>query len=329
MCWLASLPLASPVLAQEPRVRLEVERGPGAERCPGDDVLRELVVARLGRDPFDDGSPIVVRATLTRSGRSWEARIERFAADGAAAGARELAVPGRACDELAEALTLAIGIAVDPIALRELAPQEHEEEAPPAPEPVTTVEPPPVAPPTVSSPPRSAPAASEPPPGPAPALRLALRAGIAGLVAPEVNASAALSIGFALDALSIDLEARADAPSGAALPGGGAFESHFAGGASLVPCGHVGPLALCGLLTVGAFRVSADNRAVGQRVVPWAAGGGRVAGEIPLVGGWHAVVAGDLLVAFTPPTVALDGDEVWVASPVSLGLTAGIGASIR
>lgn len=317
--------VASTASAQEAlTVRLSVERAPGAERCPDDELLRDAVRARLGRDPFDDASRIAVRVSFVRSGRAWRGRIERTV-DGAPAGARELEVVGRDCEELAQAVTLAIGIAVDPIALAELAGAEPEPLPEPPPEPVTTPSPALEEPARVA--PEEPPPPETPPPAPSVAFRVVARGGLAALVAPEVNATFALGAGLSFDALSVALEARIDVPSRAGLPNGGSVEAHVIG-VTLAPCAHIGPVALCGLVSVGVLRIRAAEDALGQGDVAWAAGGARVGVEVPIGDVWYFGVVGDGLVTFTETVLALDERVVWVSSPISLVLSAGLGATI-
>lgn len=125
-----------------PSARIVYQRGAGAERCPDEAVLRATVAARLGYDPFRDEDERTVRARVTRPmGGPFRADLELVDRDGASQGKRQLISQSGECDELFLAMTLAIGIAIDPL---------HDGAPPPsAPAPATVVPalpPPPIAP---------------------------------------------------------------------------------------------------------------------------------------------------------------------------------------
>jgi len=74
--------------AEPPRAaaRLDYSRGEGAATCPDDgSLLRALVAARLGYDPFErtDGSERFVVVISARVPRRWSAHVERYNAAGA------------------------------------------------------------------------------------------------------------------------------------------------------------------------------------------------------------------------------------------------------
>jgi hypothetical protein len=98
-----------------PGVRLLYQRSPEALACPDEPTLREVVTAQLGYDPFGDG-PLTVTATIERAGHGLVARIELSDAEGASMGARALS--GNDCAELAPAVELVLGLAVDPLRAR-------------------------------------------------------------------------------------------------------------------------------------------------------------------------------------------------------------------
>jgi hypothetical protein len=109
---LAILVVVAPPARAAPGVRLLYQRSPGALDCPDEPTLREAVTAQLGYDPFGEG-PLTVTTTIERSGKGLVARIELSDAEGAPMGARELS--GNDCAELAPAVELVLGLAVDPL----------------------------------------------------------------------------------------------------------------------------------------------------------------------------------------------------------------------
>jgi len=91
-------------------VRLIYQRDQGTSTCPDAARIRQLVSARLGYMPFADAGTRVLRVVIVK-------RQQRFVGTIAwtdKPSAREL--NEAMCGELAEALALAISIAIDPLA---------------------------------------------------------------------------------------------------------------------------------------------------------------------------------------------------------------------
>ena len=65
-----------------PSARLIFGRGPGAESCPDEAVLRTEVSSRIGYDPFFPYAPRTVVLTMGGSGAKLTARIEAGLGDG-------------------------------------------------------------------------------------------------------------------------------------------------------------------------------------------------------------------------------------------------------
>src|SRR6185503_8095001 len=150
--WLAACAaLPATARSDEPgraRAHLLYVREAGAERCPDEAQLRAQVAARLGYDPFSASAPSTISVTLRRSARGLLARIELVDRTGEVTGARSLTAPEPDCVALAQAVELAVSLAVDP--LRFVAPP-----APAARPPTVPVAPPPEKkpPPIVTPPP--------------------------------------------------------------------------------------------------------------------------------------------------------------------------------
>ena len=62
-----STPDPQPELA----LQLELELGPGAQLCPGEEVLHRALAQRLGYNPFRPEAPSVPAGRLSVSARSW------------------------------------------------------------------------------------------------------------------------------------------------------------------------------------------------------------------------------------------------------------------
>ncbi|HVH48156.1 MAG TPA: hypothetical protein VM925_37740, partial [Labilithrix sp.] len=96
------------------RARLSYVVEAGAETCPAEPEMRDLVAARLGYDPFaaDAQQEVVVRI-----GRRARGIAGAFELKGPKPGQREIASPGGDCREVADALATAIAISLDPASL--------------------------------------------------------------------------------------------------------------------------------------------------------------------------------------------------------------------
>jgi hypothetical protein len=85
-----------------------------SEECPAAPVVRDLIVARLGRDPFSSSGPsatfVVIRARQTESGGQAEFHV---AVEGALSTPR--AVEGASCEDAITTAALGIALAVEPV----------------------------------------------------------------------------------------------------------------------------------------------------------------------------------------------------------------------
>src|SRR5262249_7436111 len=159
-----------------------------------------------------------------REGRGLRAHVSLRSAGGRAAGSRDLVSRSGDCGELASSLTLAISIAIDPLALAA-------SEQPAAP-PTAPLCPPQLAcpePPAPVCPERRRAGGPRRPPGPRPPpvaarTRIGFRLGAGGLLsigaAPSAVAGGAwVRAGLRAAAFSLDLEGRADPAASALVPG--------------------------------------------------------------------------------------------------------------
>lgn len=152
-----AISFARTVAAQAPptaRMTYVLEGGADAA-CPDERALRDLVIARLGRDPFVPEGPPEAMVRVASDGTTLSGRLEIIDVDGGSAGARELAAPLGECDELVASFAAAIAIALDP-ATTVLRPREVE---PPAARRATTAPTDPEHPPALEAETAPAPAA--------------------------------------------------------------------------------------------------------------------------------------------------------------------------
>jgi hypothetical protein len=108
--------LASPAAkAQEAQTfELAWVRGKGAELCPAGSNIAERVVGRLGRNPFAGRANHAIEAAVARENRRFHVSIRVRDAFGAAVGERELVLDADDCEPVANAVALAVALAIDP-----------------------------------------------------------------------------------------------------------------------------------------------------------------------------------------------------------------------
>jgi hypothetical protein len=152
----------------------------GAESCPGAERIAAGVRSRLGRDPFADDAERNIEGSVTRDGQIWRAHLSVLDADGQVLGSRDLQSSEPDCNTLADAVTLAVALVIDPRAAfapltpapaRLIAPQA----APPASAPALVETPARASAPASAPAPRSSPASA---PAGSP-LAVALRGSVA------------------------------------------------------------------------------------------------------------------------------------------------------
>ena len=92
-------------------------RGVGTEACPSAEQIASAVRARLGRDPFSSRAERDIEGSVARVGDHWQARLNVLDSEGALIGSRDLATEAPDCSVLADAVTLAVALTIDPTAL--------------------------------------------------------------------------------------------------------------------------------------------------------------------------------------------------------------------
>jgi len=125
--------------------RFSWTRGEGAGSCPDARALAARAAERLGRNPFSDGAEQSIEGSVLRVGERFHAELFVRDAMGIARGARELSAGGADCRELADAVVLAVVLAIDPNAALSGVPAPPPAPAPlpaPAAETPPVVEPP-------------------------------------------------------------------------------------------------------------------------------------------------------------------------------------------
>ena len=241
VAWLALFPT---IARADQQARLAYVRTTDAEGCPGEDALVAAVKAKLGYSPFFPIASLLVSVEMRREGERYHA-IVRLVDRGKVAGTR--ALNATSCDELVRTVALSLSLAIDPEAAARL-----EAFVPPEP---------------------PAPPAADPAPPPKPMLgartaepthprkiegQVFLSAAVHLGSAPAPNLGALGGVRGRIDDISLGLGLRVDAEASRET---GQFVRPSA---SLVafdasPCVHIGPLATCAVVLVGAYRASSEG----------------------------------------------------------------------
>ncbi|WP_437752966.1 hypothetical protein [Sorangium sp. So ce1389] len=306
---------APPAFGQAPPggVRLSYTRGPGAEGCPEEQALRDVVAGQLGgTDPFVGGGGRRVEVILVREGRRFLGEIALYDGDGRRLGGQELA--STACGALVEDVGTALAIVLRPArSARELAPAP-----PPSPEPapLEAASPPaseasPRAPAPVPAPPcqPAAPARPAARPGPSPAwprFQVGLGALIAEGIAPAPAVGFSGSVGARWEVFSISLEGGVHLPVAATPYRGRTFGVSWLGG-SVISCGHAAWFFGCAIVTAGRVRHVGMINVTGEAMMPYAGLGLRGGLEVPISPHLAAQLSGELRANVSRPALVFPG----------------------
>jgi hypothetical protein len=302
-------------LAPPPRaVRLDYVRGPGAERCPGEQAFRDAIGAKVARDLFAAASPPSARLVvkLGRRGAGYEGTAELRDAAGAVTWSMVFPgpphPPAATCASLIPALAFGVSLEVDPV-------------DPPS---VAPAVPPVVVPSIVPTP------TDKPTPAHVEAPRRPFRIGVSPWVdfatAPRPAFGLSLDLGFRVAWFSLDLEGHWDPPAASIIDGAEVGTSRFVG--ALVPCGHVGYFAGCLLAEVGPLWGTVTGAGIqgGTQSAIYVAIGGRLSAEVEIAPHLALRPAVDLLLALHQPALLFEEVSRWevpvVSGRVGLGLLA-------
>jgi hypothetical protein len=311
---------------EPPKVRLDYVRAAGANGCPDEDVIRNEVSARLGRDPFDSRAERSVSAHISRNRQTLRARIHVKDSSGRLIGEREVVSEASDCSELAAATELAIAIAIDPLgAMKPRPPPPDDPPAdPPASVTAARVEPTPdwVTERHEAPPP--------PPPAPRDPFRLHADGGalLAAGSAPDVAFGGRLLVGLRTAHVSLGAEGRFDMPARQPVGPGSVTSSMMLG--TFVPCYHHRAIGGCALLGAGVVRASGESLPVSRDASgPIFVAGARLLVEIPLDQVLSVNLHGDLLAALSRISLQVNESEVWRTPPLSGALGVGFGMTFR
>lgn len=295
----------TPVASAEPlKVRLEYLQDEASLRCSSQEALRGSISARLGRDPWDDAAPELLRVQVRREQALWRATVEWFGASGQRKGLRELSSEREDCQELIQALELAITLVLDPPLFykpkEEPPPSPTASTAPPAstaPTPAPEVPPlPPPAPapsaPNVQVPPADSPSQAPvlppaespspalvlPPvesPSPAPGLAVGLGTRASWGLLPATRFALQIEGELRTERFSFSLDVTAWPPRTTPVEPARLRSMLVAAGARA--CVHEGPFGACPQLSAGLLRLEGVGLAnASPALAPWLAPGARL-----------------------------------------------------
>ncbi|WP_437290344.1 hypothetical protein [Sorangium sp. So ce406] len=301
--------------ASPPRaaVQLEYRRAPGAERCPGEGLLREEMARQLGYDPVEPAAALQARTLIFRGpGREMHATMDLHDADGAVTWSRHLVAYNDDCRELVMNMALSLRVALDP-SLR----------VQPAPPP-----PPPPAPPVE--------VAAELPVRPAgPELRVGFTgAAVFGLL-QDTSPGTVLHAALRYPSFSLGLEGLVQWPAEMSVDRG--IVSTWLAAASAVPCSQVRYLFACAFVSLGVVTTATRGVSLDETSTLWLATGPRAGVELPL-SDWLAVqIYGDIMLRLSELRVESPTAVLWVPPSagglvglrVDFGLVGGIEAPAR
>jgi hypothetical protein len=294
---------AGEVVEIVPPTRLIYLPGRFAASCPDDLGVKEAVMKRLGRSPFDEPAERIVVVALTGSDddtTATHANVELFTQGFDSLGARDLD-SDEGCAELVEAAALAISIALAPNLA--LAPQP-----PPPPMPIPDEDA--VEDASVEAPAEPAPTTAEPlpanprwePPGwlPTGAALLVGGGGHASFfLAPQSALAVHLAVAVRQGPWELRLENRQH------IPGwdGDLLVVHGGGGWSLLPCGHAG------IFDVASGTVGVAGCLAASQTNLWAIGG-------YIGGAFSAGLGGRVGLEWKEPSFA--GAQLWLQAEATV-----------
>jgi hypothetical protein len=289
---------------------LTYTRGPGAETCPDEALLRGEVASRVGQIPFTEPADhlLVVEIHPLPAG-GFEARIVLKKADGSALGSRTIATNSSDCRELLGALALGLTVIIDPFGAIAAAKAEEDKRRP-----------------VVHEPPAEPEIEAEPPP-PLPRILPGLTVEVLGNVglAPTPMAGGRFGAELSRGHASLGVEAQIDPPAAISAGGGQAQSMPVLFG--VAPCAHVAWFAACALSQVGAM----FNQGVGlsnarSTTTPFVDVGARAQADIHITSGLFLRPTFEVAVPLVRTQISVGAQAAWLSSPViaTLGVAAGI-----
>jgi hypothetical protein len=302
--------------------RLVYQRDAGAESCADEAALRAEVARRVGFNPFKEDASRVIVCRVDRTVHGLRARIELGNDTDHLEAARELLSKRADCQELSEALLVALSIAINPlVSAARIDPEKEEETAPPESEPAQRGDSA-VVPPLAREPASIVVAA--PPPRPGVEWLVGADGAVAAGLNPGLAYAATIDIGLAGRRYSAEGDLRLAAPSSVAVGRGSLRVWQWA--VLLAACAHRGVFSACLLGSGGMIYGAGQGFAISEKSQsPQVAAGARGAVEYPLAGRRLRLRAAvDLTAALTRTHFVVSGVDAWVSPPAAAVLALGL-----
>ncbi|WP_437513484.1 hypothetical protein [Sorangium sp. So ce1099] len=301
------LPWRAGAAPQRAAVQLEYRRAPGAERCPGEALLREEMARQLGYDPVDPAAELQASALVFRGpSREMHATMELHDAEGAVTWSRHLVAYNDDCRELVMNMALSLRVALDPSLRVQPAP------APDAgwgPEPASPFEAAAAAPVRLAG----------------PELRLGVAAAAVFGVLQDTTPGTALHVALRYPSFSIGLEGHVQWP--AAMSVDREAVSTWIAAANAVPCSQARHLFACAFVSLGVATTSSAGVELIDTSSFWLATGPRVGIEMPFSDRIAVQVYGDIVLRLSELRIETPEAVLWV--PPSVGGLVGLRVDFR
>ncbi|WP_437985993.1 hypothetical protein [Sorangium sp. So ce117] len=271
-------------------VQLEYRRAPGAERCPGEALLREEMARQLGYDPVEPEAAAQAKALVFRGpGREIHATMDLYDTDGSIAWSRHLVVYHDDCKELVMNMALSLRVALDP--------SLH---VPPA-------APPP--PPSPAPPPPDAAAAA--PAGRAwPDVRVGLAASAVFGTLQETTAGTALHVALRYPSFTLGVEGHVQLPVTIQLDEATSISTWLVA-ANVMPCSQRRHLFACAVASVGVVTTSSTDARIIDTSSLWLATGPRAGIEMPISDRLAIQFYGDIVLRLSEFRVESQEGVLW------------------
>jgi hypothetical protein len=326
---------APPATARVSTARLTFERDRGAELCPTPQSIREAVARRLAVDPFSVDGALDIHCTVSSDAAGLHARIAITDDPSRAPAERLLSSTRQDCQDLAEAIELALSIAINPRLALEPSAEPHslgptDQTTPVAPPPVPAPASPSRA--ETSAPPPLTPLPADKPPAVSGTTPDVVRSaqgdksgaevslGVEALAAAGLGPGATVGAGVDVDIRrrhwSLELDARAVQPSSTDVTGGRV--TAWVGMLELAPCRRFGAFAACAIGGVGAVRGHGEGFVLADSTtLPTFSVGARVAWERSLGQRWWLRASAELNGVVGRAHLLVDGSEAWVSPRIN------------
>jgi hypothetical protein len=291
-CILCGIALYTPSLAAQPReVRLEYVRGPRAESCPSEAVVRSAIRGQMRYDPFNPKAPERLVVTMSGEGGKIRGRAELRSAAGTWEGNAE----PQGCEVVLASLALQISGELDPWFAASKKPR------PALGSPSTTT----------TATPKSAPPAT----GRTAAHRLRIGIGAGGEVTSgpgpsDITGHPNVMFLLAWHFLRLGVEVEYEPPTTTEVRGATLTTWRLTGG--LVPCAHWNELFGCAVGQLGASFGEAKAYTSDSATDLYGAGGGRLGLQFPATTWLTVALYGELLATFNRPALLVDDERAWV-----------------